>query len=178
MAPPIDDEAGRQAIRAWIEQQHAELDQKSYYQLLGVERGASDNDIRTAYYHMVARFHPDLYGDILDKDVRARLVTLYSRLVEGYRVLRDPGKRAQYGKLLESGKMRWTAEEERGPRPDGDEVANPNARRFYKLGKSALAAGDAKGAAVNLKLALSVEPGNPTIKAELAKAEALVKGKP
>ena len=127
---------------------------------------------------MVARFHPDLYGDILEADVRASLVTLYSRLVEGYRVLRDPGKRAQYGKMLEIGKLRWTLEEERGPRRDleGD-IANPNARRFYKLAKAALMGGDAKSAIVNLKLALSCEPDSGALQAELARAEALLKGK-
>jgi DnaJ-class molecular chaperone len=176
---PIDDAAGREAIRSWIDQQHAELDQKSYYQLLGVERNAGDNDIRIAYYHMVARFHPDLYGDILETDIRARLVTLYSRLVEGYRVLRDPQKRQQYGKLLEQGKLRWTLEEERsGGRRDPDaDVGNPNARRFFKLGKAALASGDFKGAVVNLKLALSVEPDSTVIQAELARADAALKGK-
>jgi DnaJ-class molecular chaperone len=175
----IDDQAGRQAIRAWIEQQHAELDQKSYYQLLDVERSASDNDIRIAYYHMVARFHPDLYGDILDADIRARLVTLYSRLVEGYRVLRDANKRQHYGKLLEQGKLRWTLEEERGGvrrDPDAD-VPNPNARRFFKLGKAALTTGDTKGAVVNFKLALSIEPDNPVILDELARANAALKAK-
>jgi curved DNA-binding protein CbpA len=178
MAPPIDDEAGRKAIREWIDQQHAELDQKSYYQLLGIERAASDAEVRTAYYHMVARFHPDLYGDILEKDVRARLVTLYSRLVEGYRVLRDPTKRSQYGRMLEQGKLRWTLEEERAPRRDPEsEVMNPNARRFYKLAKAALASGDPKSAAIHLKLALSVDPDNAAIQAELARAEALVKAK-
>ncbi len=176
--PPIDDEAGRKAIREWIDQQHAELDQKSYYQLLGVERNASDVEVRTAYYHMVARFHPDLYGDILEPEVRARLVSLYSRLVEGYRVLRDASKRSQYGRMLEQGKLRWTLEEERAPRRDvGAEDMNPNARRFYKLAKAALGSGDAKSAAMNLKLALSVEPDNAVIQAELARAEALLKGK-
>jgi curved DNA-binding protein CbpA len=127
---------------------------------------------------MVARFHPDLYGDILDKDLRARLVALYSRLVEGYRVLRDSNKRQQYGKLLEQGRLRWTLEEDRAPRRDSDaEVVNPNARRFYKLGKSALGAGDAKSAIMNLKLALSVEPDSAAIQAELARAEAALKAK-
>jgi DnaJ-class molecular chaperone len=169
----IDDRAGRQAIKGWIEQQFTELDQKSYYQLIGVERTADENQIRVAYYHMVARFHPDLYGDILEAETRAKLVSLYSRLVEGYLVLRDPTKRQQYGKMLDLGKMRFTAAEERAARrePDSD-VKNPGARRFFKLGKAALANGDARGAAVNFKLALSVEPDNTLIQGELAKAEA------
>jgi len=174
----ISDEAGRQAIKVWIEQQHAELDQKSYYQLLGIERGADEQRIVSAYYFMVARFHPDNYVDVLDPDTRTKLVSLYSRLVEGYLVLRNATKREQYAKLLEQGKLRFTVTDERAPRRDPDaDVANASARRFFKLGKSALAGGDAKGALMHLKLALSVEPANATILAEIAKAESLVSGK-
>jgi len=177
--PPIDDRAGRQAIKGWIEHEHAELDQKSYYQLLGLGRDAEEGEIRTAYYKMVARFHPDLYGDILEPDTRAKLVSLYSRLVEGYRVLRDQQRRAQYAKNLDQGRLRFTDKDERAPRRDPEaEVAHPSARRFFKLAKAALAAGDAKGALMNLKLASSVEPDNPVILAEIAKAEALVQSGP
>src|SRR5262249_21384121 len=154
----------------WIEQQHAELDQKSYFQLLGVDREADEGQIRTAYYQMVARFHPDLYGDILEPETRAKLVSLYSRLVEGYRVLRDTQRRSQYAKNLEQGRLRSTDKDERAPRRALDaEVANPAARRFFKLAKAALGGGDARGALMNLKLALSVEPDNPVILAEIAK---------
>jgi DnaJ-class molecular chaperone len=171
----IDDKAARVAIKAWIEQQFVELDQKSYYQLLGIDRTVEERAIVSAYYHMVARFHPDNYVDSLDPDTRAKLVSLYSRLVEGYLVLRNPGKREQYARLLEQGKLRWSMAEERGPRrdPEGD-VISASGKRFFKLGKASLAAGDAKAALMNLKLALSVEPDNAAILAELAKAEALI----
>ncbi len=173
----LGDEASRRAIRSWIEQQHAELDQKSYYQLLGIERGADEPTVRTAYYHMVARFHPDLYGDILDPATRAKLVTLYTRLVEGYRVLRDASKRAQYLRMLEQNKLRWSLEDERAPKREAYmDIANVNARRFFLLARSALASGDGKSAVMNLRLALSVEPGSPVIQQELARAEALIKG--
>ena len=175
----IDDERGRQSIRSWIEQQHDELGQKSYYQLLGVDRDADDRQITTAYYAMVARFHPDLYGDaLLPPDVRAKLVTLYSRLVEGYRVLADPTRRAQYARTLERGRLRWTVEDERAPKRDVDaEIENPNARRFFKLARAALAAGDGKAAVMNLKLALSVDPKSRPILEELARAEAMAEPK-
>jgi DnaJ-class molecular chaperone len=172
----LDDKASRDAIRAWIDQQHQELNQKSYYQLLGVERAADERAVRTAYYHMVARFHPDLYGDILEVDVRAKLVTLYTRLVEGYRILRDPQKRAQYNRMVDQKKLRWSLEDDRGQRREETEIANAHARRFFRLGRSALLAGDAKAAAMNLRLALSVEPGSEVIQAELARAETMMKG--
>ena len=176
---PIDDAAGRQAIRSWIEQQHADLDRRSYFQLIDVPRDATQAQISDGYRRMAGRFHPDLYGDsLLEEDVRAKLVTLYSRLVEAYHVLRDPVKRAAYVRTLDAGTMRWSQEAARAEasRREEDDIVNPHARRFFLHARAALAGGDARAAVMNFKLALSVEPGSPLISAELAKAEALFKG--
>lgn len=173
----ISDQSARAAIKAWIEQQHQELDRSSYYHLIGVPRDAAEPVIRDAYYRLVARLHPDLYVDTLDKETRAKLVSIYSRIVEAYRVLADGKKRSQYDRLLTQGKLRWSAEEERAPRDPEAEITNPNAKRFFKLGRSALMAGDGKSAVMNLKFALSAEPASTVIKAELDKAEALLKSR-
>ncbi len=178
MSSQITDEASRKAIKAWIEQQHAELERSSYYHLLQVPRDAHEPAIRTAYYALVARLHPDLYVNTLDAETRQKLVSIYSRVVEAYRVLADGQKREQYDRALAAGRMRWSPEEEKlsHTRRDPDaEIGNPNARRFFKLGRAALTSGDGKGAVMNLKLALSVEPQSTLIKAELARAEALLK---
>lgn len=171
----FNDAGAREAIRGWIVQQHAEMERSSYYHLLGVAREASEPEIRDAYYRLVARFHPDLYGEALDPDTRAKLVALYSRLVEAYRCLSDSQKRVRYDKQLVNGKLRFSVEDERGPRDPEAEIANPNAKRFFRMGRAAVMAGDAKSAITNLKLALSVEPDSAVIKAELAKAEAMLK---
>lgn len=176
----ITDESARKAIRGWIDQQFSELERSSYYHLLGVERSAAEPQIRDAYYRLVARLHPDLYVDTLDAPTRQKLITIYSRIVEGYQILADGKKREAYDRALAAGKMRWSAEEERVSQARRDpetELKNPNARRFFKLGKGALMAGDGKGAVMNLKLALSAEPSSDLIKAELAKAEALLKSR-
>jgi DnaJ-class molecular chaperone len=169
----LDTDAARASIRVWIEQQHGELERSSYYTILGVDRSADEAEVRSAYYRLVARFHPDLYGDqALDPETRSRLVTLYSRLVESYRVLSDPKRRRQYDKLLEQGRLRLTHEDEHAPKREPEaEIANASARRFFKLGKAALLTGDAKQAAMNFKLALSAEPGSSLILAELAKLD-------
>src|SRR5262245_36037616 len=123
----ISDQGAREAIRAWIEQQHAELDRSSYYHLLGVPRSAHEPQIRDAYYRLVARLHPDLYVNTLDMATRQKLITLYSRVVEGYRILADGAKRVQYDRLLAEGKLRWSTEDERAPRRDPEaELKNPN----------------------------------------------------
>jgi DnaJ-class molecular chaperone len=173
----LHDEKARASIRAWIEQQFAELDRASYYSLLMVPNDAFDAQIRDAYYKMVARLHPDLYVQTLDADTRAKLVSIYSRMVEGYRVLSDGRKREQYDHGLAAGKLRFRPDEERVARKDmGGELKNANAKRFFKLGQDALRHGDGKGAVLNLKFALQQEPDSPLIKAELERAEKLLKG--
>jgi DnaJ-class molecular chaperone len=174
----ISDEASQRAIRAWIQQQHSELDRASYYHLLGVARDAHEPAIRSAYYALVARLHPDLYVNTLDSATRGLLVTIYSRIVEAYRVLADGKKREQYDRALAQGRLRWSPEEEKvaQARRDPDaEIGNPHAKKFFKLGRAALVAGDGKAAVMNLKLALSVEPKSEIIRTELARAEALLK---
>jgi DnaJ-class molecular chaperone len=173
----ISDEKARAAIRAWIEQQHTELDRTSYYHLLHVNNDATAPEIRDAYYKIVARLHPDLYVQTLDAETRQKLVSIYSRVVEAYRVLSDGAKREQYDRSLAQGRLRVTLEEERAParKPPEEQIKHPNAKKFFKLGQDALRTGNAKSAVMNLRFALSQEPSNALIKAELERAEKLLK---
>src|SRR5262245_28290028 len=179
MMPSMDD-AGRAAIKTWIDHEWEELPRASYYQILAVARDATEEQVRTAYYHLVARFHPDLYGDALEGETRAKLVSIYSRLVEAYRCLSSGERRVRYDKGLAGGKLRWTSDDEHArtrPGPDVDEsITNPKAKQFFRMGRAAIQKGDGKGAVTHLKLALSLEPKNQALLAELARAEALTKG--
>jgi DnaJ-class molecular chaperone len=173
----LQDEAGRTAIRTWIDQQFEELPRASYYQLLGVGREATEDQVRMAYYRLVARFHPDLYGDALVPETRAKLVSIYSRLVEAYRCLSSGERRMRYDRGLAAGKLRWTADDQRVPGRDAEaDVAHPKAKQFLRMARAAIQNGDGKGAVTHLKLALSIEPQNQVILAELARAEKLSKG--
>jgi len=165
----------RAAIARFIEAAHAKIDEADGYYILGVERDASAVQIRAAYYRLAARLHPDLHGDWMETELKRKLTTVYSRVVEAYKVLSDGGRRAQYDTGLAEGKLRWDADEGARPkihRPE-DDIENPNAKKFFLLGLDALRTGNPKSAVVNLKFALSVEPGNERIIEELAKAKEL-----
>jgi curved DNA-binding protein len=69
------------------------MDYKDYYKTLGVERNASEDDIRKAYRKLAMQYHPDRNPN--DKQAEER----FKEINEAYQVLNDPKKRAHYDRL-------------------------------------------------------------------------------
>lgn len=63
---------------------------KDYYEVLGVGRGASADEIKKAYRKLTRQYHPDANNG--DASAEAK----YKEINEAYEVLSDPSKRAQY----------------------------------------------------------------------------------
>jgi len=68
------------------------VEYKDYYQIMGVGRDASADDIKRAYRKLARKYHPDVSKE---KDAEAR----FKEVGEAYEVLRDPEKRAAYDAL-------------------------------------------------------------------------------
>lgn len=67
---------------------------KDYYQILGVARQASTDDIRMAYRRLARKYHPDV-STLPDAEARFKEIT------EAYDALKDPRRRAAYDRLLQ-----------------------------------------------------------------------------
>lgn len=63
---------------------------RDYYDVLGVQKGASDDDIKRAYRRMAMKYHPDKNPG--DKEAEAK----FKECAEAYEVLSDQQKRQQY----------------------------------------------------------------------------------
>ncbi|MEG1305386.1 MAG: DnaJ domain-containing protein, partial [Oscillospiraceae bacterium] len=63
-------------------------DKRDYYEVLGVDRNATDEQIKSEYRKKAKKFHPDLNPD--DPTAEAK----FKELGEAYEVLSDKTKRA------------------------------------------------------------------------------------
>jgi len=69
------------------------MEYEDYYKILGVDRNASDKDIKRAYRQLARQFHPDVNpGDKRAEDQ-------FKKINEAYEVLSDPEKRSKYNRL-------------------------------------------------------------------------------
>ena len=63
---------------------------KDYYELLGLEKGASEDDIKKGFRKMALQYHPDRNQD--NKEAEEK----FKEINEAYQVLSDPQKKSQY----------------------------------------------------------------------------------
>ena len=71
----------------------ATTDKRDYYEVLGVERNASEEEVKRAYRKLAVKFHPDKNPD--DPQAEEK----FKELGEAYDVLMDPHKRAAYDRF-------------------------------------------------------------------------------
>lgn len=71
---------------------------KDYYEILGIKKGASEDDIKKAYRKQALRYHPD-------KNKSPGAEEKFKEIAEAYDVLSEPKKKDIYDRFGEEGKF-------------------------------------------------------------------------
>src|SRR6185503_1365378 len=69
------------------------IEYKDYYKILGVERGASDDEIRKSFRKLARQYHPDVAKNKKEAEEK------FKEINEAHDVLSDPEKRRKYDAL-------------------------------------------------------------------------------
>lgn len=70
-------------------------DKRDYYEVLGIAKGASEDEIKKAYRKAAMKYHPDKFSNATDKE-KKDAEDKFKEINEAYQVLSDPQKKAQY----------------------------------------------------------------------------------
>lgn len=82
------------------------MEYKDYYKVLGVDKKASADDVKSAYRRLARKYHPDVSKEANAEDK-------FKNLQEAYEVLKDPEKRKAYDELGSN----WKAGQDFRPPP-------------------------------------------------------------
>ena len=86
---------------------------QNYYEILGINKSASDKDIKTAYRRMARKLHPDVNPN----DERAQ--EQFKKINEAYEIVGDPARRKDYDQFGENWKHADQMRNMGGGRPGG-----------------------------------------------------------
>ncbi len=129
------------------------MSKRDYYTVLGVEKGASEDELKKAYRKLAMKHHPDRNPD--DKESEGK----FKEAKEAYEILTDPRKRAAYDQFGHAGvdpSMRGGA----GPEGFGgfaDAFGDIFGEIFGQQGRGNRANGVYRGADLRYNLELSLE---------------------
>ena len=73
------------------------MSKRDYYDVLGIDRDASGDDLKKAYRRLAMKYHPDRNPDDPDADAK------FKEASEAYEVLTDPSKRQAYDQFGHAG---------------------------------------------------------------------------
>jgi molecular chaperone DnaJ len=96
-----------------------------YYEVLGVPRSASDDEIKKAYRRLVLQYHPDRNPGDSTAEAKIREVNA------AYEIIGDPETRRSYERLR-------FGDEERDERPDPDSILDAMDQKLYDEGRKEL----------------------------------------
>ncbi|XP_020805507.1 dnaJ homolog subfamily B member 1 [Drosophila serrata] len=101
---------------------------KNFYEVLGIGRGASEDEIRKSYHQLALRYHPD-------KNKNSDAERIFKIVGQAYKVLSDSNQRAAYDQILQP---EQTLQSEQTLQPEQTFQSNQTLQTMLKPGSRKL----------------------------------------
>jgi len=156
-----------QMIRQKIRHAYESLQHQDFYQVLGLEKTATRDQIKRAYFHLAKEYHPDRHFQAGLEELTPQLEALFRGITEAYDTLLMERKRQEYDTKLAMKKVK------------GKEEGTSGASLDVQLhnGQQAFRKGDFKAAAHYFEAAVKAAPTQANYHALLAKTLTQVPGR-
>lgn len=151
-APVVTRQLIKEALAAMKDQDH--------YQVLGVARSATPQELKKAYFRLAKVYHPDRHFEAEMSDMKETLEALFTGIHNAYQVLNDPEQRRNYDNAP-AGKPAPTAPyEEKRPEEYVENYSERAGRAaaYFKTGIKDFSVGNFWGAAEAFAWATRLDP--------------------
>jgi curved DNA-binding protein CbpA len=135
------------------------LPNQDHYQVLGVQRNATVQQIKKAYFRLAKAYHPDRHFDPAMADLKGRLDALFDRLHKAYESLSDLAQRAEYD-LERARKAQQPSARDQAAREAAESAAEKAARALdqFNNGMKEFRVGNFWGAVDSFTWATRLDP--------------------
>lgn len=131
-----------------LQKLQVELENKNYFERLGVSRSAKDADIKKAYFDLAKVLHPDKLSQSAPAQIKELSEKVFEKIQVAYDTLKKAERKEKYLAELEAGQTEKFMK--------GDQ--------FFDSGKAFLAKGQYSEARQHLQQAMKYNPNSPEIK--------------
>jgi len=145
------------ATKERIQKAYQDMESQDHYQVLGVDRNATAQVIKKAYFKLAKLYHPDRHFDPEMSDLKPKLEALFMRIHKAYDMLRTQDARDQYSRSLSKTGKRSGAEQQAPEKAAQKE----SAVNQYNEGMRQFKSGNFWGAEEAFRWASRLDPGNP-----------------
>ncbi len=137
--------------------------QRNHYEVLGVPRTATTDEIKTKYRELARKFHPDIAQD------KVMGQKIFSQINQAYRVLGDPDRRAEYDAAMAAEAFAPTRNGTATPASNGSGVSaapapngqtSANVTRLLAEAETAMLQGNVGKVKSICEMVLKTDPGS------------------
>lgn len=165
----VAEDKEKELMRQKIIDAYNAMVEKDYYQILGLKKGTSRDEVKKAYHRLAKEYHPDIHYQEGMDEMKGMLDAIFRKITEAYDLLSIEEKKKEYDLYSIVSKH-----ERRKPKEEKPDV---RALAQYHRGLDAFKKGDLKEAVSSIEWAIRIEPAMPAYYALLGEILSFIPGR-